>query len=214
VIRRTLIVLLSIALLLSMGIWLAESSGAYVLYDSLDLGKHSSHYSGYGGWNTYDMSGRSTRWRAQFLVNANRHDFDLVPLGAGTALDYGLRLVVVVSGGFIHFRPAEVVPPKRATAPNARGVSFGTALRIPIAFSMLAISLSLALLVVVPGYVRLRRSKQGGCCVDCGYDLRGHTASGQCPECGGSFGIAADVCGETCAHCGEVELREVEGARA
>lgn len=200
-IRRILIVLLSIALLLSMGIWVAESAGAYVLYDSLDLANQSI----YNSWSgTYSSLRPSNRWHAQFLLSPNGRSFDFVPQGASSAPDYGPRLVVVVSGGFIHFKPVEVVPPKWSTALNARGVIFGTALRIPVVICILAFSFGLALLVVVPGCVRLKRRRQGGCCVDCGYDLRGHNASGQCPECGSSFGHAPDVFGATCAHCGEL----------
>ncbi len=200
-IRRMLIVLLSISLVLSLGIWVAEFASPFVLHDPLDLGKQSAYYPYF---NTYDMSGQSTRRRAQFLLNANRQDFDLVLLGASSAPDYGPRLVVVVSGGSVHFKPAEVVPPKWSTAPRARGVIFGTAIRIPLVICMLAFCLGLGLLVVVPGCVRLRRRRKGGCCVDCGYDLQGHISSGQCPECGSSFGYAPDVFGATCAHCGEL----------
>lgn len=201
-IRRILIVLLSIALVLSMGIWVAEFSGAFVLYDPLDFGiPYPYHYAYLGGDN---LSGWSTRQRAQILLSVNGQSFDFVPVGASTAPDYGSGLVIVVSGGAIHFKPVEVVPPKRSTAPGARGVIFGTAVRVSLVICMLAFSFCLGLLVVVPGYVRLRRRRQGGCCVDCGYDLRGHVASGKCPECGSSFGHAPDVFGAACAHCGEL----------
>lgn len=51
----------------------------------------------------------------------------------------------------------------------------------------LVLGLPLAMLILAPQFLRARSRRRRGCCVECGYDLRGPSAGSpvvRCPECG------------------------------
>lgn len=161
-IRKTIIVVLTLAAFGAAGVWLASCTivgQGFEQYEGVHGVSQTFRYGGGSvGWGASDATGRS----ALSLILCTRLDSsDVVQEGLVDFAGFGWsRLVMPYQGGRVLNRSL-LMP---AWAPVVLFAAYPT-----IAF--------------IRGPLRRWRRRRTGRCIRCGYDLTGN-ASGRCPECG------------------------------